>query len=648
MKHALNWLLIAFMSIFIASCSDSDNNDDNPDAPTLEIAKTIVGEWLLSTSDADNSVAMEFTEASRVNAKIVRDGYVGTGSGYYAVEGETLSGSYTNDRGQTTYFDWIVTEVDPFEIDIDIYDENFYLGEAELNRIVAEQNIETGSPVKPDYRSLCGTSNVSAFESIDPSIAAVVYDTGEITGQKEGTTFVTFSTPNGRAVLRVTVTSSVKSFAENIIGTWIYDDVTIPDWESFTFSENGYALLMWQTKDHNTVLDEQVQTTYTVDGETVSYKVNVAAGQMNMRMVTETITDYDWTYRSFDSGVATGKYTIQRLLETKTLQPQETWTPDYLSLVGYNAIQGLKSHNEAVAKVSATGEIVAVANGRTYIDVKTAKGTGVVEVKVEGGVIPVAFEECLGKPASKTHELLGSKPYYEDETIIMYKDITPDIDLVGVSLDSWSGLGEAVVVNYKSTVNAASVTSVLDATFVPYMSQTTATFKAYINSADRADATVGVTWDTEKLSLTYVNLARDLFPDYSVLIGMNRTQVIKKMGREPDVNNDQSQSFFFFDNKGVKIVSAYYTDFVSNFNDVRSVVTMLDDNFTVEQVTAFMKKKYPYYPEYSSEEELVFVPEGHKMEIMYMPKEKMIMYISTGTSAAAKKALKLKARSVNR
>ncbi len=128
------------------------------------------------------------------------------------------------------------------------------------------------------------------------------------------------------------------------------------------------------------------------------------------------------------------------------------------------------------------------------------------------------------------------------------------------------------------------------------------------------------------------NLAPDLFPDYSVLVGMTKSEVIKKMGREPDLVKDESQSFFFYDNKGIAIVSAYYTDFVNLFDNVKSVVTMFDDTLTEKQITDYLKNKYPYYPEYSKDDELLFIPENQEIVIYYMPKDKMIMYISATES----------------
>lgn len=652
MKQTLKWFLLIIWPLLVVSCSDDDKNDPLP--PTKEVAENITGRWLLSTSDAANWISYEFTESSRMYAEIADRSYYGKGTGYYFIENDKITGSYTTERDQTFYIDWRVSEIKLFEIDIDIYDDNTYIGEVEIYRILSDVTVEAGTPTMPDFKKLCGTNNVSEFKSLDKSMVTVDAASGELTGVKDGITFVTFETPNGTAAIKVTVGGNMKTFAELLVGTWVYDAPAEKAWERYTYADNGYLSVQWATYDGVYDLDESAQTIYGVDGQDVTFTINLDIAQMHMKLETESINDFNWTYKAYDGTHYNGKYTVQRVLESITLSPQEVKTPAYRSLVGNALIQGYKSHNDAVAKVNDSGEITALSKGRTYIDVTTNKGIGVIEVIVDAGAIPMAFEEFIGVPPTKVRESFGDKPYYEDETMIIYKNFTPDIDMIGFTLDSWTGNVKGIVITYKSTVNTAQVTTILNATFIPFTSQTTETFKAYMDSANRSDATVGVTWDIPKLTLTYVDLATDLFTDYSILIGMTRSEVIGKMEREPDSSNDQSQSFFFFDKKGIAIVSAYYTDFVNDYDNVHSVVTMFDDTMNETEITNYLKKKYPYYPEHSSDTELVFIPEGHLMEIFYMPKDKMVMYISTTSSsqsdskAAVAAKLRKSIKSVNR
>lgn len=629
-KNLCSWVLILALSFLTFSCKDEK---DEP-IVSKDVAKSIVGKWLLASSDAENWISYEFTESSRINVELTKNGYYHTGEGWYSVNEEkaAVSGSYETERKETFYIDWIVEKTQAFQIDFKLYDNNTYLGASSVYRVMSTENVENQATLTPNYRAISGTNDVSGFTALNPAIATV-NETGEITGVSLGTTFVIFTTPNGKAAIKVEVVARAKTFAEQLIGTWVYDVPKEKTWERYTYEKNGYISAQWATFDGTHNLNESAQSTYSINDETVTFVMSSSSGPLNMRLETESINDFNWTYRAFESNHATGKFTVQRLLHSIIMEPGDVQTPYYQLLTSGYEITGYASHNSSIATVDAkTGAITAGSKGRTYIDVQTAKGSGVVEVTVGGGAIPYEFQDCLGKPASKVKEMLGD-PYYEDETTILYKNLTNTIDMVGASIDSFSGLIKGIVITYNSNVKTDDVTSTLDATFIPFASQTTATFKAYMDTNERADASIGVTWDIPTKTLTYVNLAKDLFTDYSVLINMTRDQVINKMGKDPDSANDQSQSFFFFDNKGIKIVSAYYTDFVNNYDKVHSVVTMFDDTLSVEQITTYLKKKYPYYPEYSTDEELVFVPEGHAMEIYYRPKDKMIMYISTAKSS---------------
>ena len=646
-KNLFSLFLVLALMPATFGCKD-DKGGDEPGVPK-DIAKNIIGKWLLASSNAGNWISYEFTESSRINGEMTQNGIYESGTGWYSIDEAKayISGSFTTERDRTYYLDWEVTNTRAFQIDFKLYDDNTYLGESSIYRVVTTQQVEVDASVTPNYRSICGTENLSDFQSLDPEVATVSR-TGEITGGEIGTTFITFTTPNGRAAIEVEVVASAKPFAEQIIGAWVYDSEKEKTWERYEYEADGHLNVKWQTKDGELNLDESASTTYAVDGTTVSFVIPLGTVQMNMRMETESINDFNWTYTAYDGTHNNGKYTAQKILESLELEPGESQLPYYQSLTSGQEITGFASHNTSVATVnSSTGTIQAVGKGRTYIDVITPAGTGVVEVNVESETLPYAFEECLGKTANDVKKMLG-EPYYEDATTMLYRDLEGDIKMAGVSLDPLSLLVKGIVVTFDSDVKAADVTDVLNATFIPFMSQTTDTFKAYMDAANRADATVGVTWDIPKLTLTYVNLATGLFPDYSVLLGLTRTQVVARMGKEPDLNNEDQQSYFFYDNKGVKIVSAYYTDFVDHFDKVQSVVTMFDDTLSEKEITEYLNKKYVYYPEYSTEEELVYIPAGHAMEIFYRPADKMIMYFPVKDAAQVAPRAKLAQKLANK
>lgn len=647
MKNILLRLLVVIPVLWLSSCNDDPKEEHQPFAQN--VAELIVGNWLSSSSDANDWITYEFSATSRIKVELSKSGYYDSGDGYFSVQENKLTGSYTTARGQSLYMDWVIEEGTAFEINYKLYDNNTYLGESSIYKILSAEEVENGNTFTPSYRTICGSENVSDFISLNKAIASVDSSNGEITGVSQGTAFITFMTPNGHAAIKIEVTAKKKTFTELVVGTWIYDNLSDKEWQRAKFIADGYIHVEWATKDSYN-LDETAQGNYTINDHTVKFTVSTPYGiQFNQIWETEEINDFTWTYKAFSDGADVGKYTAQKLLESVSIELGETYDPNYKTLIADYEITGYSSHNKKIADVnSSSGQITAISKGRTYIDVITSKGAGVIEVNIEGGAIPYDFQDCIGQSASKVRDILGSEPYYEDETIITYKNLTSSIDLAGVSIDSWTGLVKGIAITYNSTVNTSQVTSVLDATFIPFESQTTETFKAYMDSKNRADATVGVTWNIATLQLTYVNLATDLFRDYSVLMDMTKQQVLSKMGKNPDSSNEQSQSFFFYDKKGVSIVSAYYTDFINVYDKVVSVVTMLDGTQSVEDVTSFLKKKYSYYPEYSSESELVFISEGHKMEIYYTPADKMIMYISVSkpSNTSAKSSMKRLRRNV--
>lgn len=642
-------LLMLMAVVVFTACKDEKDEPETIPNPTT-ISDGIIGKWLLATSTSQEWTVYVFNKSQQMTSEwFVNNALVsGTGSYFTNDEKSSLSGTINDGRGNYINIDWIANKVQAYQIDIDVYGGaygNQYLTTTSLFKIVGEQEIEYGSTYMPEYRKFTGTNDCSGFTSLDEAIITV-NDSGEIECVGSGYTYVIFNTPAGHAVIKVIVSDKIKSFSESILGTWVTDNKGYI-WERDVFGNDGYFYAQWSREVIYPTSDESAQGTYTIDeaNRVISVSAQTPYQQkLNVEYHISSIDRYSFNADIYSGGDKTAEFYYQRVLSSITIKPQDSQQPDYLAFVGTSQILGYSSHDDKIATVDRrTGLINGISKGITYIDVITDNGTGVIEVTVSGGAIPYEFEDCIGKSASKVREMLGN-PYYEDETTIIYNNLTNTIDMVGVSVDSFSGLVKGITVTYNSNVNTSEVTSILDATFVPFASQTTVTFKAYMDTENRADATIGVTWDISSRTLTYVNLATDLFADYSVLIGMTRSQVINKMGKEPDVSNDQSQSFFFFDNKGIMIVSAYYTDFVNNFENVRSVVTMFDDTLTVEQITSYLKKKYHYYPEYSTDEELVFIPEGHTIEIYYMPNDKMVMYISTSNSSKSVSRVNLAAK----
>lgn len=631
MKKYLLPLLVLLPSVTLfTSCSDDDNDDPTP-TPIDQIVDSsiLAGEWLAAESTASSWTTYEFTKSSTFDITLCINGETENGSGYYSFEEDNgFFGTYTTTTGKTKYLDWKFTKAQTFQIDYSLYSNNIYVSANSLYKILKDVEVSTGVATTPDYKGACGSSSTSNYSSLDTSIITVS-STGEIVPIAPGTTFLTFSTPNGMAALRVKVSATEKTFAEKVLGTWVLDVPSKNVWETYYFADGGYFSTEFLLNYEGESSTQTGTGTYSIgSNDYVNVSVKTSLGfQMNQEWRTSEMTDFTWTYTLYSDNANLGTYTAQKQLGSVTMDVNQTVTPDYASMVpaGYT-ISGYSSHNTKVATVNAsTGAITAVGAGRTYIDVKTGDQCGVVEVVIENP-IPVAFQDCIGQPVSKVYSVIGSNPTSTSGNYIIYKNYSTTIDQVGVQLDSWTNLVRGIVVTYNSKVDKDAVTSVLGNTFTAYASGTTSTLKAYMDTDDRSTANVGVTWDLSSLTLTYVNLFEDYFKDYTVLLGLTRAEAIAKVGSDPLLNNDQSMSWFLNEDL-VGMTSAYYTDFTKYYTTACYVASILMSSADNDKTITYLKRKYTYYAQYSDDDELTFVSKDESYFVYYQPADKIVMYM---------------------
>lgn len=375
-----NFYILFLLITLSVSCNKNIGNDTT--LSSADLAECIVGDWLSASSDAGSWIIYSFSATNRITAEIYETGRYYSGEGFYHIKDNKLSGSVTVPNGEVFYVDWTVVNCQTFEINYQSYDNNTFIGNNALYRIVSSEEVPVNGKSVPDYRAACGSDRVSDFRSTDNTIASVDPSTGEIQGHKTGVTFISFLTPGGRAVIRTDITSEAKDFAERAIGTWIYDNLDDEEWQRTTFVADGYVHVEWTYAD---ILDENGDGYYTIsDDNILSFSITTPEGlQLNQTWTTADINDFIWTYNAYSDGYLAGKYTGQKLLESVTLKCGEKILPEYGELVRGYEITGFFSHRDNLAAVDAeTGEITALAEGRTYIDVITRLGAGVIEVNI--------------------------------------------------------------------------------------------------------------------------------------------------------------------------------------------------------------------------------------------------------------------------
>ena len=254
-------------------------------------------------------------------------------------------------------------------------------------------------------------------------------------------------------------------------------------------------------------------------------------------------------------------------------------------------------------------------------------------VTEEVNPIPHPFQDLMGKSVQDVRDMLGESPYAEDADAVVYKEMSPDIEAVAVSLDSWRGAVTDVAVQFNSSVNPESVVSALKGSFLRDKGADTGTEQAYLSK----DNSVAVKWNTSKLRLVYTDLNQPLFRDYSVLLGMTRSQVIVKMGMEPVASSVYLQ-YFEVNNHGVTTLSTNFThDYEEATDNVVSVMASLDESITVQDAMASLEKEYIYQQEFSDDSSKVFMNKDNTLIVMFTPADKTVFY-ALNTSASAEQA----------
>lgn len=297
-------------------------------------------------------------------------------------------------------------------------------------------------------------------------------------------------------------------YAKLIVGQWVYDHPEEGVWETLKFTSSG---MFYYSNTNTNIYDfenENVDGRYFIEGNhiTGTYKLN-GVTPMNLDMTLTHINDLEFTAKFNDSGLS---FTYARLLDSETMGRGETITPNYENLLRKIDIIAFSSHNSNVASVDAsTGRVTAVSSGRTYIDVITKEGTAVVEIIVEG-LLPYDFDKLIGQNKSVIYSTFGSTPTTETEEVMVYQNLTNEIEFVRVGIDSATGN----VLNIRIYLKATEVddeyiekmTSYLEQLYTVFEKGTTDTYKAYINGDIIENATVGITWDIPNLQITYVSL----------------------------------------------------------------------------------------------------------------------------------------------
>ena len=262
-------------------------------------------------------------------------------------------------------------------------------------------------------------------------------------------------------------------------------------------------------------------------------------------------------------------------------------------------------------------------------------------VTEEVNPIPHPFQDLMGKSVQDVRDMLGESPYAEDADAVVYKEVAPDIEEVTVSFDSWRGAVTDVAVQFNSSVNPESVVSALKGSFLRDRRADTAAEEAYRSK----DNSVQVKWNVSKLRLVYTDLNQPPFRDYSVLLGMTRTQVADKMGMEPAKSTEYYLLFEVNGHGATQVMASYINS--SSFEqeileNALSVMVWLDESVSANDAMALLKKEYNYRSDISGGVSEFFMSKDNTMIILFAPADKTVFYTENIYTSAEQAARSIK------
>jgi len=505
------FLLCAILGLVFTSCS-KDKDDEEPTTTSINLEDNIVGTWLMT--DNGGWTTYEFTATARVNVVSYASNVTTTGNGYYWINDNELSGSYSTETGATTYIDWVGKSISAFEFNFGLYNDNTYLGEATLYKVLQTVEMERKAQTTPDYKGITGLSSSMTFTSLDKSVVSVNASSGELTANAQGSTYLLVSTEKGTFALAVNVVAPQKTLDELILGTWIYDNVDEKEWQRTKFVEGGLLYCDWIATTNGYSLNETSNGTYSVNGEKVTFSVKTSAGlRINQVWEITKSSYFEIEYNATSDGQSNGKYYGRRLLESDTIVVGESVIPDYVTLTDGYPVLSYNSHKASIATVDNSGAVVGIATGRTYIDIETSDGTAVVEivvVKPEVADLWSDYTKAFGKTVAEIKEEYGS-PFYESGTTCYFAQNNEYVSYVAFLFSSTTGKAYAASVILQDNADKQSVFDYLSNKYYYYEKGSDAASKyyAFTDKEVKDESAIGITFDWANGLVTYVDLTAE-------------------------------------------------------------------------------------------------------------------------------------------
>lgn len=425
-------------------------------------------------------------------------------------------------------------------------------------------------------------------------------------------------------------------YAELLNGTWVYEDYDT--WEVMSFRPSGQFYYSNINTTYN-FENENINGIYFIDEKgniTGNYTLNGVT--QNLDITLESINDLEFTAKWNNTGT---KFTYARLLDSESIDFNETVQPNYTNLLRGKEILAYISRNNKIATVNdKNGEITGVGHGRTYIDIATKTGTAVIEIIVNG-IIPHNYDEFIGADREKIYDTFGTIASIDDDDSICYQEsdisddiednIAPEFKNIYFQFDTWSEKVNAISLYFNENINEELLTNInnyFGEIYTIYSKGTTSTQKAFINNENYEDATVGIVLNLKDKYITYVSLESRLLKDYTKLLGKSQSKIKELMGSDYFELLIEDDFLFYIYNYNSVVTNETINDvFISFSNNTASAcLVTLADGIDSYDISKFLSKKYIYLSDYSDSSIKFYMTEDALFYILYTPADNTITY----------------------
>lgn len=661
MKMINKIFLFTLVLFVISSCKSKE--DEVPQISPIDISEEIIGEWVLDNLSDGTWQSMKFKKNGNFYYSENKDEWTSVlkrTDGRYYLDGMNVSGSYANG---SVYVDMTIKEINGYSFTTRFKNTAV---DFTYNKVLMRTHLNFAESVTPPYSELIDKPAIS-YKSHDEKIATVDPNTGEITATgSNGRTYIDVTTNEGTACIKVMVgtvndgdldeVSTIPTQKENVHieeidvaaiivdKLWVYDHPEESVWEIIRFMKSGKLYYSNKTEDWG-VENENTNGTYEIDQKTIKGKVMLfGTVPMDFHWVVTNITNLEFTVKCYSSGAYVGQFTYSQQVDAVEMNVGESLKPDYQKLVGDATIKGYKSHDTSCLTIdNETGEIVAVKNGHTYIDIITNEGTAVISANVLGpkSFWNMNYEDFLGTKWNVVANTFGTA--FTDDGQLRYYDYSEgslNARLNTILEENWSMLafhfdpdqntGSVKAIYLMQNANAwfsvEDMAQYLSEKYYVYEKGTEETFKAYINNEDFEKATVGITWDMDNKLLSFVQISHSTpLPvfDYGRYMGKTRDEVKETMksetGLQPSSDTDNSL-IYRFDNDKINAVVFFFR----STENVLEINVRLNPNIDKDLVKDELGKNYTQLD--STNDYIWYQSSDGKMRVDYQVTSNIIVF----------------------